>query len=69
MCGPFYFNLLSEFIADTLCDIFDITVVNYLDDFLVRDCSFEKCQESQTKVIAFLMYLVKKRLQSLSWNG
>lgn len=56
-CGPYYLYLLSEFIANTMVRFHNMRIVNYLDDFLVTDSSFDLCQESQNKVITFLRFL------------
>lgn len=56
-CGPYYFNLLSEFVHDVLVSTFQLRLVNYLDDFLVIGSSFDECQSAQNKVIQFLHFL------------
>lgn len=63
-CGSYYLNLLSEFIANTMVRYHDMRKVNYLDDFLVTDVSFESCQDAQSKVIKFLRFLGLH----ISWN-
>lgn len=56
-CGPYYFNLLSEFIAYYMSIVHNVFVVNYLDDFLVKGSTFEECCKNQHLVIEFLRFL------------
>lgn len=62
-CGH-YLNLLSEFIANSMVCFLDMRIVNYIDDFLVTDTSFESCQDAKYKVIKFLRFLGFL----ISWN-
>lgn len=56
-CGPFYFNLLSNFIYERLVDIHGIRLVNYLDDYIVIADSYVECIENQAQVLAILRYV------------
>ena len=55
--GPYYFNLISNFIQETLSDQYDIRLMNYLDDFLVMGTDYESCQQAQLCVISFIRFL------------
>lgn len=57
-CGPFYFNLLSEFMANSMSRLYGMRIVNYLDDFFITDSSFESRQNSQSNVIKSYVFLV-----------
>lgn len=56
-CGPFYFNLISEFVQRVLVERYDMRVVQYLDDFCVIGGSYQECLFFQQKVIETLRYL------------
>lgn len=56
-CGPFYFNLISNFIYDRLVDLYGIKLVNYLDDYIVISDSYDACINDQAKVISMLRYV------------
>ena len=51
--GPYYFNLISNFIHKTI----SIRLMNYLDDFLVIGKDQQSCQEAQQTVINFIRHL------------
>lgn len=53
-CGPFYLNLLSEFLFKSCTKIYGIQLVNYLDDFICVSRSYEACLQAQSAVIKFL---------------
>lgn len=56
-CGPYFFNLISEFIHDKLVQLYNIRLVNYLDDYLTMCNSYEGCLENQRLVIAMLRFV------------
>ena len=56
-CGPYYFNLISNFVSRVLSSKYGLRIVNYLDDFLVMSNSQEGCQNAQRVVIGFLRYM------------
>ena len=56
-CGPFYFNLISDFITRSLTVKYGMKVVNYLDDFLVMGDTYDSCLWAQQMAIAFLRNL------------
>ena len=55
--GPYYFNLISNFIQETLSIYFNMRLMNYLDDFLVIGGDYDSCQGAQLTVISFIPYL------------
>ena len=55
--GPYYFNLISNFIQETLSQHENIRIMNYLDDFLVIGENMDSCQSAQSTVIKFIRYL------------
>ena len=55
--GPYYFNLISNFIHDTMVESHNIRLMNYLDDFLVIGGDKDSCEAAQAKVIGFIRYL------------
>lgn len=63
-CGPYYFNLISDFIQTKLNEMYGIRVINYLDDFITMADSMEVCGHNQLLVINMLRYLGFQ----ISWN-
>ena len=55
--GPYYFNLISNFIHETMSSDHGICMMNYLDNFLVIGKEPMSCQDVQSAVIVFLRYL------------
>lgn len=55
--GPCYFNMLSCFIASTLRRVFNINVVQYLDDFCLVSSHESDAQVAQWTALRFLRYL------------
>ena len=55
--GPYYFNLISDFIQKTLCDSYNVSIMNYLDDFLIVSDTREGCAADQNTVIKFIRSL------------
>ena len=55
--GPYYFNLISNFIYETASALYDIRMVNYLDDFIVICDSRESCLEAQSLLVKFVRSL------------
>lgn len=55
--GPYYFNILSEFVYRMVTERYNMLLVNYLDDFIHVSNSFDECLQDQTKLISFLRYL------------
>lgn len=39
--GPYYFNSISQFVADVLYYCFGVTIIHYLDDYLVISSDYE----------------------------
>lgn len=56
-CGQYFFNLISELVHDKLVEMYDIRLVNYLDDYITMCSSYEECLENQWLVIAMLRYV------------
>lgn len=56
-CGPFYFNMLSNFIYGSLVEVQGIKLVNYLDDYNVISDSYDSCIKDQDYVISLLRYV------------
>lgn len=56
-CGPYVFNLISEFIHDKLVELYNLRLVNYLDDYLTMCSTYEGCLENQRLVISMLRYV------------
>lgn len=63
-CGPFYFNLLSEFVYNECSSRYDIQMVNYLDDFICVSRSYDECIHAQFSVIQFLRFIGMQ----ISWS-
>lgn len=63
-CGPFYFNMLSNFIYERLVDLYGIKLVNYLDDYVTISDSYDSCVVNQNLVIKILRYVGFQ----ISWN-
>lgn len=55
--GPYQFNKISSFIAETLHELHGITIVQYLDDFFCSGHSFASCEWAQNSIIRLLRYL------------
>lgn len=55
--GPCQFDLISSFISDTLLQLYGITIVQYIDDFLCSGESFTACEKAQHHVIKLLRFL------------
>ena len=55
--GPCYFAELSEFVYDTLYNVYGMRIINYLDDFTAVATSREECLQCQSYVIELLRYL------------
>ena len=55
--GPYYFNLISNFIQEIMSEYYDIRLMNYLDDFLVIGGDLLSCQSAQLTVIEFIRFL------------
>ena len=49
--GPQYFQLISNFIHDTLLYVHGVETVNYLDDFIMLGRSFSSCLQAQGKIL------------------
>ena len=54
--GPMYFNLISTFIYDVLTDIYDLEIVNYLDDFISVSRNYVSAVTAQATMIRLLRY-------------
>lgn len=63
-CGPYYFNLISEFIFWSCSRLFGIDLVNNLDDFICVARSFGSCLHAQSAIIKVLCFI---RMQ-ISWS-
>ena len=46
-----YFNLISTFVYDVLTELYDLSVVNYLDDFIAVAPSYDECLVAQEKIV------------------
>ena len=55
--GPSYFNLISNFVHEILSKMYNLNVVNYLDDFIVVCPTLEECMEGQRIMVSTLRYL------------
>lgn len=55
-CGPFYFNMFSNFIYRLLHEKHGIVVINYLDDFINVSRSEEECLANQQIIINLLRF-------------
>ena len=55
--GPYYFNLISNFIQSTLAEKYSVSIMNYLDDFLIVHDTQEGCVADQNTVIKFIRSL------------
>lgn len=56
-CGPYYFNMISNFVYDKLKEMYGIRLVNYLDDYITLSQTYDGCVDSQNKIIQLLRYL------------
>lgn len=56
-CGPYYFNLISNFVYDKLRELYGLRLVNYLDDYITLSQSYKGCVYSQARTIHLLRYL------------
>lgn len=63
-CGPHYFSVISDFVQTKLIEMYNIRVINYLDDYITLAKTEEGCWENQLKVIRLLRYLGFQ----ISWN-
>lgn len=55
--GPYYFNILSEFVYRLVSERYGMLLVNYLDDFIHVSKSINDCLDDQRNLIYFLRYL------------
>lgn len=56
-CGPYYFNLISNFVYEILRNRYGVRLVNYLDDYITLSQSYDGCVDSQRLTIGILRYL------------
>lgn len=56
-CGPFYFNMFSEFVYRICVFMFNVRMVNYLDDFLHICGNYDECIATQCKIVSLLRFL------------
>ena len=54
--GPMYFNL-STFIHDVLLSMYNVTIVNYLDDFIAVARDYDSCLVAQNSIVDILRHL------------
>ena len=52
--GPQYFQLISNFIHDTLLYVHGVETINYLDDFITLGRSYSSCLQAQRKILKVL---------------
>lgn len=55
--GPYYFNSISNFVAHVLRNIFNVSVVQYLDDYMVVSSTAEGATSDQHTTINLLRFL------------
>ena len=55
--GPKYFNLVSNFVHDVLVSVYNLKIVNYLDDFITIADTFQECSEARDTVVKLLRFL------------
>ena len=55
--GPSYFEEMSCFVYDILVEKYKMRLVNYLDDYLAIESTYEDCLLEQSRVIGLLRYL------------
>lgn len=55
--GPAYFNSISTFLATYLRQVHGLYIVQYLDDFLCLDRTYEKCVVAQNCIIDLLRFV------------
>lgn len=56
-CGPYYFNLFSEFVYRVCTSLFGVRMVNYLDDFIHICSDYQECLQAQCRIVALLRFL------------
>ena len=55
--GPSYFNRISSFIFDVVSEIFNLKIVNYLDDFLTVSHTLSEALEARGTLLKTLRFL------------
>ena len=55
--APYYFDMISNFNHEQLTKDGEMTLMNYMDDYLVVASSYEGCIAAQNKVTSYLRYL------------
>lgn len=56
-CAPFYFFLISEFIYNILTNVYNLRVVNYLDDFAAISSDYNEGLVAQNIMVQLLRFL------------
>ena len=55
--GPMYFNMLSTFVHDVMLNVYNVKIVNYLDDFIAVSENYKKCVHAQDSILKLLRHL------------
>ena len=55
--GPKYFNFVSNFVYDVLTEVYYLSIVNYLDDFITVADDMSKCSMARNTVVGLLRFL------------
>ena len=55
--GPQYFQQISNFIHDTILNMYSVDTVNYLDDLIALGRSYDSCLNSQSCILKVLRHL------------
>ena len=56
-CAPYIFSQLSDLIVDMAKAKGIFRIVNYLDDFIITESSYEKCLENQRVLLSILRHI------------
>ena len=63
-CAPYIFSLLSDLVVNIVRSKGVERIVNYLDDFVITESSYERCHESQN----ILLGVIRQMGFSISWK-